>query len=156
MALLIPWRSSPALGGSRAARRAIRPTKPQQDPQRYLESAVVRYSRVRIKEFTAVGVDRPPVRFSTIFWLRFDTTGELSDIPQYQLNATHRQRAATSSRKRHSHAPVAARARPSHIVRNLKRAPVDAGRQRLAAPAASPRVRPIVDRARTQHFSVAC
>src|SRR5262245_31790481 len=81
MALLIPWRSSPALGGSRArARRAIRPTKPQQDPQRYLESAVVRYSLVRTKEFTVVGADRPPVRFSTIFWLRFDTTGELSAL----------------------------------------------------------------------------
>src|SRR6516162_9424732 len=86
MALLIPWRSSPALGGSRAARRAIRPTKPQQDPQRYLESAVVRYSRVRIKEFTAVGADRPPVRFSTIFWLRFDTTGELSGVSSLVSN----------------------------------------------------------------------
>src|SRR5215831_15219920 len=43
-------------------------------------SAVVRYSRVRTEEFTEVGADRPPVRFFTIFWLRFDTTGELSGV----------------------------------------------------------------------------
>src|SRR5262245_32650419 len=40
-------------------------------------SAVVRYSRVRTEEFTVVGADGPPVRFSTIFWRRFGTTGEL-------------------------------------------------------------------------------
>src|SRR5262245_9961094 len=150
MALLIPWRSSPALGGSRArARRAIRPTKPQQDPQRYLESAVVRYSRVRTKEFTVVGADRPPVRFSTIFWLRFDTTGELSALT---ASAPLRYRASATATRLWRHALDRLTHRPEH----LKRAPVDAGRQRLAAPAASPRVRPIVDRARTQHFSAAC
>ena len=43
-------------------------------------SAVVRYSRVRTEEFTVVGVDRPPVWFSTIFCLRSNITGELSSI----------------------------------------------------------------------------
>src|SRR5262245_11579396 len=43
-------------------------------------SAVVRYSRVRTEEFTVVGADRPPVRFSTIFCPLFNTTGELSII----------------------------------------------------------------------------
>src|SRR2546421_5870421 len=41
-------------------------------------SAVVRYSRVRTEEFTAVGTDRPPLRFFTIFCPRFNTTSELS------------------------------------------------------------------------------
>src|SRR6266478_9266956 len=43
-------------------------------------SAVVRYSRVRTEEFTAVGADRPPLRLSTIFCPRFNTTGELSSV----------------------------------------------------------------------------
>src|SRR4029077_3748558 len=42
--------------------------------------ARVRYSRVRTREFTVVGADRPPVRFSTIFSLRRRTTNELSLI----------------------------------------------------------------------------
>src|SRR5215471_19212869 len=43
-------------------------------------SAVVRYSRVRTEEFTVVGADRPPLRFSTIFCPRSNTTGELSTV----------------------------------------------------------------------------
>ena len=43
-------------------------------------SAVVRYSRVRTEEFTVVGADRPPLRFSTIFCPRFNTTSELSSF----------------------------------------------------------------------------
>src|SRR5215475_11850442 len=45
-------------------------------------SAVVRYSRVRTEEFTVVGADRPPLRFSTIFCPRSKTTSELSAIPR--------------------------------------------------------------------------
>ena len=41
-------------------------------------SAVVRYSRVRTEEFTVVGVDRPPLRFSKIFCPRSKITSELS------------------------------------------------------------------------------
>src|SRR5262249_14283738 len=43
-------------------------------------SAVVRYSRVRTEEFTVVGADRPPLRFSTIFCPRSNITSELSII----------------------------------------------------------------------------
>src|SRR5215475_12282381 len=44
-------------------------------------SAVVRYSRVRTEEFTVVGGDRPPPRFSTVFWPYFEPTRELSALP---------------------------------------------------------------------------
>src|SRR6516162_4514764 len=43
-------------------------------------SALVRYSRVRTEEFTVVGADRPPLRFSTIFCPCAKTTSELSII----------------------------------------------------------------------------
>src|SRR6516165_9424690 len=43
-------------------------------------SAVVRYSRVRTEEFTVVGADRPPLRFSTIFCPRSKITRELSSV----------------------------------------------------------------------------
>jgi hypothetical protein len=35
---------------------------------------------VRTEEFTVAGADRLPVRFSTIFRLRFDTTGDVSSL----------------------------------------------------------------------------
>src|SRR6516225_7283922 len=43
-------------------------------------SAVVRYSRVRTEEFTVVGGDRPPLRFSMIFCPRSKITRELSIV----------------------------------------------------------------------------
>ena len=44
-------------------------------------SAVVRYSRGRTEEFTVVGADRPPLRFSTIFCPRSQITSELPLFP---------------------------------------------------------------------------
>src|SRR6516162_807745 len=43
-------------------------------------SAVVRYSRARTEEFTVVGADRRPLRFSTIFRPRSQITSELSGV----------------------------------------------------------------------------
>src|SRR5262249_22197249 len=86
-------------------------------------SAVVRYSRVRTEEFTVLGADRPPLRFSTIFCPCSKQLAKYQAFfPQYQrLNATHRQRAATSSRKRHSHAPCGGtRSIGSHIARSVR------------------------------------
>src|SRR6516165_2843843 len=49
-------------------------------------SAVVRYSRVRTEEFTVVGGDRPPLRFSTIFCPRSKITSELSGFSLSSVN----------------------------------------------------------------------
>src|SRR6516162_11324910 len=76
-------------------------------------SAVVRYSRVRTEEFTVVGADRPPLRFSTIFCPRSKVTSELMFVllPQCQTaNATQGQR-RYGVRSRHSHS------RPMRLVR---------------------------------------
>jgi hypothetical protein len=63
-----------------------------------------------------------------------------SFLPQYQrLNATHRQRAATSSRKRHSHAPCGGtRSIGSHIARSVRSACWAALRRSLGTPRARP------------------
>ena len=61
-------------------------------------------------------------------------------LPLYQrLNATHRQRAATSSRKRHSHAPCGGtRSIGSHIARSVRSACWAALRRSLGTPRARP------------------